>query len=36
MDPDLLDYYQQELRYIQELFQEFAGQHPKIARRQEM
>ncbi|WP_454874304.1 type VI secretion system baseplate subunit TssF [Paraburkholderia xenovorans] len=33
MDPELPAYYQGELRYIHELFQEFAQQHPKIARR---
>jgi type VI secretion system protein ImpG len=33
MDPELPAYYQDELRYIHALFQEFAKQHPKIARR---
>ncbi|WP_240975508.1 type VI secretion system baseplate subunit TssF [Paraburkholderia aromaticivorans] len=33
MDPELPGYYQRELRYIHELFLEFARQHPKIARR---
>jgi type VI secretion system protein ImpG len=33
MDPELPEYYQDELLYIRELFQEFAQQHPKIARR---
>lgn len=33
MDPELPGYYRSELIYIQELFQEFAQQHPRIARR---
>ncbi|MFM0738878.1 type VI secretion system baseplate subunit TssF [Paraburkholderia xenovorans] len=33
MDPRLLDYYSRELLYIRELAMEFAGAHPKIARR---
>lgn len=33
MDPQLLDYYNQELIYMRELGAEFARAHPKIARR---
>ena len=33
MDPQLLDYYNQELTYMREASAEFAHQHPKIARR---
>src|SRR5580698_9698571 len=33
MDPELSEYYQQELHYIHALFQEFAKEHPKVARR---
>ena len=33
MDPQLLDYYNQELTYMREASAEFADQHPKIARR---
>jgi len=33
MDPQLPEYYQDELRYIHELFEQFARKHPKIARR---
>ncbi|RZI98920.1 MAG: type VI secretion system baseplate subunit TssF, partial [Haliea sp.] len=33
MDPQLLDYYNQELVYLRELAGEFAELHPKIARR---
>lgn len=33
MDPQLLDYYNQELTYMREASGEFADQHPKIARR---
>lgn len=33
MDPNLLEYYNQELIYMRELAGEFAHQHPKIARR---
>ena len=33
MDPQLLDYYNQELTYMREAAGEFADLHPKIARR---
>ena len=33
MDPQLLEYYNQELTYMREASGEFAAQHPKIARR---
>ncbi len=33
MDPQLLDYYNQELTYLREAASEFAKDHPKIARR---
>lgn len=33
MDPELLDYYNEELVYMRELAAEFASMHPKIARR---
>lgn len=33
MDPQLLDYYNQELTFMRESTAEFAAQHPKIARR---
>ena len=33
MDPQLLNYYNQELIYMRELATEFAQAHPKIARR---
>jgi type VI secretion system protein ImpG len=33
MDPQLLNYYNQELSYMREFGAEFAAQHPKIARR---
>jgi type VI secretion system protein ImpG len=33
MDPQLLDYYSQELLYMSGLAAEFARAHPKIARR---
>lgn len=33
MDPELLDYYNDELVYMRELAAEFASLHPKIARR---
>ncbi|ACD17183.1 type VI secretion system baseplate subunit TssF [Paraburkholderia phytofirmans] len=32
-DPELLDYYTGELLYMRELAQEFAEQHPKVAKR---
>ena len=33
MEPELLDYYNEELVYMRELAAEFASMHPKIARR---
>lgn len=33
MDPQLLEYYNQELVYMRELAGEFASQHPKVAKR---
>jgi type VI secretion system protein ImpG len=33
VDPQLLDYYNEELLYMRELGAEFAAQHPKVARR---
>lgn len=33
MDPELLDYYNDELVYMREMAAEFATQHPKIAKR---